>query len=226
MIEEAAAAGPSSFSAKMANHRLNRAKKREEKMQKKIAKHGVIERLTEMQLNEFHEAFKVFDVDGGGSIDATELSKLMASVGQVPTDEELAEMIRIADADGSGEVDFYEFVALMAHKMADPANHEAVSEAFGMFDTTGDGKIDADEIAAVMMNVGEPCTWEVRACPSPSASCSACVQRRALLAHHGASRTHILSCCAGVSTQYYSCCDACAAAHTTAAGYSIATPKY
>lgn len=43
----------------------------------------------------------------------------MASVGQVPNDDELAEMIRIADADGSGEVDFYEFVTLMAHKMAD-----------------------------------------------------------------------------------------------------------
>ena len=43
----------------------------------------------------------------------------MASVGQVPSDDELKEMIRIADADGSGEVDFYEFVTLMAHKMAD-----------------------------------------------------------------------------------------------------------
>lgn len=41
--------------------------------------------------------------DGGGSIDSKELKELMASVGQNPTDDELAEMIRIADADGTGE---------------------------------------------------------------------------------------------------------------------------
>ena len=40
--------------------------------------------------------------DGGGSIDSKELKDLMASVGQNPTDDELAEMIRIADADGTG----------------------------------------------------------------------------------------------------------------------------
>ena len=74
---------------------------------------------TQAQLDEFREAFAAFDKDGGGSIDATELRALMASVGQIPTDDELHEMIRIADADGSGSVDFYEFVTLMAHKMAD-----------------------------------------------------------------------------------------------------------
>ena len=65
----------------------------------------VINKLTEAQLDEFREAFAAFDSDGGGSIDADELKMLMASVGQVPTDDELAEMIRIADADGSGTVD-------------------------------------------------------------------------------------------------------------------------
>jgi hypothetical protein len=44
----------------------------------------------------------LFSQDGGGSIDSKELKDLMASVGQNPTDDELAEMIRIADADGTG----------------------------------------------------------------------------------------------------------------------------
>ena len=118
----------------------------------------VIDRLTEAQLDEFREAFASFDKDGGGSIDAQELKMLMASVGQMPTDEEVSEMIRIADADGSGEVDFYEFVALMAHKMADPANVQAVSEAFKIFDADGSGQISAKELQQIMMNVGEPCT--------------------------------------------------------------------
>ena len=89
---------------------------------------SVIDKLTEAQLDEFREAFNSFDKvrarryfsgpadasrtgpfsralfrqDGGGSIDSKELKDLMASVGQNPTDDELAEMIRIADADGTG----------------------------------------------------------------------------------------------------------------------------
>jgi len=120
----------------------------------------VIDKLTEAQLDEFREAFAAFDRDGGGSIDATELKQLMASVGQVPSDEELHEMIRIADADGSGSVDFCEFVTLMAHKMADPKSENHVKAAFSLFDFSGDGFIQAEEMRRVLMNVGEPVTIE------------------------------------------------------------------
>ena len=113
---------------------------------------------TQAQLDEFREAFAAFDKDGGGSIDATELRALMASVGQIPTDDELHEMIRIADADGSGSVDFYEFVTLMAHKMTDVKSEAHIKAAFSIFDFSGDGHIDAEEMRRIMMNVGEPVT--------------------------------------------------------------------
>ena len=80
----------------------------------------------------------------------------MASVGQNPTDDELAEMIRIADADGTGDIDFAEFVTLMAHKMADEKSEETLRAAFSVFDTSGDGFIDAEEMRRIMINVGEP----------------------------------------------------------------------
>ena len=82
----------------------------------------------------------------------------MASVGQIPTDDELHEMIRIADADGSGSVDFYEFVTLMAHKMTDVKSEAHIKAAFSIFDFSGDGHIDAEEMRRIMMNVGEPVT--------------------------------------------------------------------
>ena len=121
---------------------------------------SVIDKLTEAQLDEFREAFNSFDKDGGGSIDSKELKDLMASVGQNPTDDELAEMIRIADADGTGDIDFAEFVTLMAHKMADEKSEATLKAAFSVFDTSGDGFISAEEMRRIMINVGEPVTLD------------------------------------------------------------------
>ena len=118
----------------------------------------VADQLTDAQLDEFRDAFRQFDSDGGGSIDATELKKLMISVGQCPSDEEVREMVRIADADGSGAVDFNEFVTLMAHKMTEVESLDLVQDAFKIFDESGDGYISPDEMRKLMINVGEPVT--------------------------------------------------------------------
>ena len=120
----------------------------------------LVARLTDFQIEEFQEAFRVFDTDGSGNIDKAELENLMTSVGQTPGDEEIDEMIRITDADGSGEIDFYEFVALMAHKMTDPVNHQVVSMAFKLFDKNNDGKLGLKELQCLLLNVGEPTTMD------------------------------------------------------------------
>lgn len=133
----------------------------EEKIINKLASASdPIDSLTDAQLDEFRDAFAAFDKDGGGSIDAAELKSLMASVGQVPTDAEVNEMVRLADADGSGSIDFPEFVTLMAHKMAEADSEERIRGAFSVFDYTGDGFIDAEELRNLMINVGEPATIE------------------------------------------------------------------
>lgn len=69
-----------------------------------------IDRLSDFQIEELQIAFRAYDTNGGGSIDASELKDLLHSVGNMATDDEVEEMIRIADADGSGEIDFYECV--------------------------------------------------------------------------------------------------------------------
>ena len=82
------------------------------------------------------------------------------SAGQNPTDEELEEMIRIADADGTGDIDFAEFVTLMAHRIADEKSEETLRAAFSVFDTSGDGFINAEEMRRIMMHMGEPVTLD------------------------------------------------------------------
>ena len=46
--------------------------------------------LTDEQKAEYSEAFKLFDKDGSGTITCDELGTVMRSLGQNPTDKELA----------------------------------------------------------------------------------------------------------------------------------------
>ena len=94
-------------------------------------------------------------IDGGGSIDASELRDLMISVGQNCTESELKEMVEAADADGTGDIDFLEFAVLMAHKMTDENKDDTLKKAFAVFDASGDGFISAQEMRKIMFNLGE-----------------------------------------------------------------------
>ena len=114
--------------------------------------------ITDMQLEEFRDAFRMFDADGSGAINADELRALMESVGQTPTEEELASMIAAADVDGSRTVDFAEFCALMAHKMSDEKSQSSIKKSFEVFDADCSGRIDVNELRRILCNLGEEVT--------------------------------------------------------------------
>merc|ERR1712216_988020 len=106
------------------------------------------------------EAFSLFDKDGDGTITTKELGTVMRSLGQNPTEAELADMINEVDADGSGTIDFPEFLNLMAKKMKDTDSEEEIKEALKVFDKDGNGFISAAELRHVMTNLGEKLTDE------------------------------------------------------------------
>ena len=62
---------------------------------------------------EIIEAFKIFDRDGSGGVDASELMQVMTSIGDRMTQEEAEAMIRQADSDGSGSVDYASFARIV-----------------------------------------------------------------------------------------------------------------
>uniref|UniRef100_A0A8C5QA39 Calmodulin-like protein 3 n=1 Tax=Leptobrachium leishanense TaxID=445787 RepID=A0A8C5QA39_9ANUR len=118
------------------------------------------DKLTEAQIEEFKEAFSLFDKDGDGAITTKELGTVMRSLGQNPTEAELQDMIKEIDRDGSGTIDFPEFLTMMAKKMKDSDSEEEIREAFRVFDKEGNGFICAAELRHVMTNLGEKLTDE------------------------------------------------------------------
>merc|ERR1712032_78751 len=111
--------------------------------------------LTPEQLEEFREAFNLFDKNGDGRITSQELGTVMQSLGQHPTDAELRDMINEIDVDGNGTVDFDEFIVMMAKKFTEPETEDDIREAFKVFDKDDNGFISHSELRQVMLNLGE-----------------------------------------------------------------------
>lgn len=59
---------------------------------------------------------RVFDADGNGVIDRSELQKVMSSLNENLSEAELDAMIQEADIDGNGTISFEEFKAMMSGK--------------------------------------------------------------------------------------------------------------
>jgi calmodulin len=116
--------------------------------------------LTEDKINEFKEAFEIFEKDKDGYITTKELGDIMKNLGQTPSEAELQDMINEVDIDGNGTIDFKEFLGLMARKMRDNDSEEELIEAFKVFDRDGNGLISNVELQHVMASLGENVTMD------------------------------------------------------------------
>jgi len=92
------------------------AQKEEEELEERIAIFAEKNELTEFSVESYRKVFLMLDIDQGGSIEEDELRTGLTSVGQDPSEEEMARIMKEVDEDESGEIDLAEFVEFM-HKM-------------------------------------------------------------------------------------------------------------
>jgi len=116
-----------------------------------------VDALSKDDIEMYRSAFNKFDADGSGSIDAAELGSLLATMGQVQTQDDLAKMMSEADADGSGEIDSEEFIELMSKHIGSQAEvlEGELRYAFDALDVDGSGTVSADELKVASCNLGE-----------------------------------------------------------------------
>uniref|UniRef100_A0A8C4NH44 Calneuron 2 n=1 Tax=Eptatretus burgeri TaxID=7764 RepID=A0A8C4NH44_EPTBU len=76
------------------------------------------EHISEDEIKEIRDAFRVFDRDGNGFISKQELGMAMRSLGYMPSEVELAIIMQRLDMDGDGQVNFEEFMTLLGPKLS------------------------------------------------------------------------------------------------------------
>ncbi|KAM3252767.1 Calcium-binding protein CML19 [Capsicum annuum] len=114
--------------------------------------------LTQQKRQEIKEAFELFDTDGSGTIDASELNVAMRALGFEMTGEQVEQMIADVDKDGSGAIDFDEFVHMMTAKIGERDTKEELAKAFNLLDQDKNGKISAADIHQIANELGESFT--------------------------------------------------------------------
>ncbi|KAA6389369.1 MAG: putative calmodulin 1b [Streblomastix strix] len=104
-------------------------------------------KLSEQEILELREAFSLFDRDGSGQIDESELKAVMNDcLGLKMTDKEVKDMISEIDRNKNGQIDFDEFLVLMASNWTGALDSEQdILDAFAAFDTDGSGSISVEE---------------------------------------------------------------------------------
>mmetsp|Transcript_24879 Transcript_24879/g.37808 ORF Transcript_24879/g.37808 Transcript_24879/m.37808 type:complete len:154 (+) Transcript_24879:95-556(+) len=115
------------------------------------------------ELAEYKDAFDMFDIDKGGTIESHELQCVMARLGEVLTDKELADMMKSLDSNGDGVIDFDEFVTMMKKRAKERMNEDPeiqLRAVFNKFDADNSGRIDRNEVRMIMKKLAQSLTDE------------------------------------------------------------------
>uniref|UniRef100_A0A7S3G0X5 Calcium-dependent protein kinase n=1 Tax=Strombidium rassoulzadegani TaxID=1082188 RepID=A0A7S3G0X5_9SPIT len=97
-------------------------------------------------IKELKQLFMALDVNGDGSLSLDELKK---GLSDKENGKQLLEMLKGADTDGSGEINYTEFLAATIDANVF-MREDYLRTAFNMFDKDGSGKIDNEEVIALL----------------------------------------------------------------------------
>eukprot|EP01066_Platyproteum_vivax_P012218 Platyproteum_vivax@DN5551_c0_g1_i1.p1 len=115
-------------------------------MQKAVVT-GIASQMNVNQLRNINATFKLFDKDGGGSLDVEELDKALSSLGFDAATRKST--IEAMDANYSGEVTYTEFLSATISMTQDLLS-EHLWAIFQQFDADNSGSITAEELQQVL----------------------------------------------------------------------------
>ena len=94
---------------------------REAEKQKQVKEYraNILRQFTKRELTQLKDAFSMADLDGGGSIDESELAIVVNNLGGQLSQGAVRNILKEMDTDGDGRVDFFEYLAFMIKMKTD-----------------------------------------------------------------------------------------------------------
>jgi len=119
--------------------------------------------LSQELIDQYKEAFSLFDEDGDGLITGEELAVVMRALGHTITEAEIDQLILDIEAQtGQQTVDFASFLTMIPGQNDRNLKMEKkeIVEAFQIYDRQKKGFVTAKELRHLMTTVGEALTHE------------------------------------------------------------------
>ncbi|KAL4435819.1 hypothetical protein ABPG74_015787 [Tetrahymena malaccensis] len=111
--------------------------------------------VTEDEVIEIKEAFDLFDMDLGGTIDPSELQAAMRSLGFEAKNQTIYKMIADLDTDQSGQINFSEFLNLMTARISDRDSREDIRKVYLLFNDENGVGISIKQLRRIAQELGE-----------------------------------------------------------------------
>ena len=111
-------------------------------------------------IEDFRDAFSLFDKMGDGKIECSEIGDLLRALGLNPTESTVKKIVAEIDSTGQKRISLEEFFPLF-HMQAkqNPTGAgnriESFQEAFRIFDRDSNGKVSVAEIRHLLTSLGE-----------------------------------------------------------------------
>ncbi|KAK9716451.1 hypothetical protein RND81_06G234500 [Saponaria officinalis] len=112
------------------------------------------EYVDDQHLASMREAFALFDTDGDGMIDPSDLGAVMRSLGSNPTQAQLCHIVEVEKL--SNPFDFTQFLGIMTkHMKPDDPFESDLRHAFRVLDKESSGFVSVSDLRHILTNIGE-----------------------------------------------------------------------
>ena len=114
--------------------------------------------ISDDQMQEYKDAFSLFDKRGDNCIDTSQLGDVLRALGQNPTEAEVKKARADIEASGSKRMSFETFLPIYLSVQRNAPNYTAKDyiEGLRVFDKEGNGTISSAELRHVLTTLGEP----------------------------------------------------------------------